>query len=212
MDNTPTIGLRERKKQEVRERILAIAQQLFKLKGYSQTSMDEIAEIADISRKTLFNYMSTKEAILTELVDQLVRNNMPDWVETDAPEYHDVRDLIAPRLKERLHTIAQNRWLLAMAAEHTNYYNSIQSDYVDSALHSNFESRVRRVRAVQQEGKIRADIPPEEISNYYEALRDATIQRWLLTPNSLEADLHTAFDRAMKVLLRGLSVGAVDDH
>jgi len=198
------LGLRERKKQEVRARSLAIAENLFRTKGYIQTSMDEIAEKAEISRKSLFNHMSSKEAILLALVDELVRKNMPQWMETDVPHHYDVRDVIAPHLTDRLNIIAKNRWLLTMAAEHTGYYNAVKSRYIDSALLSNYQSRAKRILAVQKEGKIRNDVSAEEISNYYEALRDLTIQRWLLTPGSSTKDLHQSFDNAMKVLLRGL--------
>lgn len=198
------LSLRERKKQAVRSRILQVAKKLFRSNGYERTSMDEIAESAEIARKTLFNYMSSKEAILMALVDDLVYQNMPEWEEKPEPIYYDVRDVIAPNLDKRLKTIAKNRWLLTMAAEYTNYYNAIKSEYVSSAMRANSAARVQRITILQEERKVRGDLSAEEVSQYYDALRDATIQRWLLTPGSVTADLSTSFENAMKVLLQGL--------
>jgi len=199
------LGLRERKKLEVKRRILTTATSLFRTKGYTQTSMDEIAEKAEISRKSLFNYMSSKESILVALVDELVRINIPDWTEDVAPYNHKVQDAIAPNLTKKLNAIAQNRWLLTMVAQHTGYYNAVKSRFVDNALLSNYYSRVKRIAAMQQEGNIRKDISPEEISTYYESLRDLTIQRWLLATDSSKQELHQSFDNTMKILIQGLA-------
>ncbi len=48
------LPLRERNKQKVTERIIVAAMELFKTQGYEQTTMDDIANKAEISRGTLF--------------------------------------------------------------------------------------------------------------------------------------------------------------
>ncbi len=57
-------GLRERKKQQTRERIAKVALQLFAERGYDETTLDDIAEAADVSRRTIFAYYDSKEDIL----------------------------------------------------------------------------------------------------------------------------------------------------
>jgi AcrR family transcriptional regulator len=61
------LSLRERKKRETRQRILDVAVELFQDQGFDQTSVDEIAARADISRGTCFNYFPNKEDILREI-------------------------------------------------------------------------------------------------------------------------------------------------
>ena len=61
---------RERKKIEQRRVLLAVARALFEKKGYENTVMDEIAENADVSRSTLFNYFINKESILNALFEE----------------------------------------------------------------------------------------------------------------------------------------------
>src|ERR1051326_848012 len=58
------LSRRERKKGETRERIFAAACKLFRHKGFDATTIDEIAEKADVAKGTFFNYFPRKEAVL----------------------------------------------------------------------------------------------------------------------------------------------------
>jgi AcrR family transcriptional regulator len=60
----PQPGLRERKKQRTRETIARVALQLFEERGYQATTLDDIAEAADVSTRTIFSYYPSKEDIL----------------------------------------------------------------------------------------------------------------------------------------------------
>jgi AcrR family transcriptional regulator len=57
-------GLRERKKQRTRDTIAQVALQLFVERGYDETTLEDIAEAADISKRTIFSYYQSKEDIL----------------------------------------------------------------------------------------------------------------------------------------------------
>ncbi len=64
-------GRRERKKVESRQRILASAVDLFAAQGYDVTTMDDIAESADVSRATVFNFFPRKsDLVLAWFVDR----------------------------------------------------------------------------------------------------------------------------------------------
>jgi AcrR family transcriptional regulator len=63
---TSAIPLRERKKTRTRQTIQAHAVRLFKRQGYEATTVDQIADAAEVSPSTFFRYFSTKEAVLFE--------------------------------------------------------------------------------------------------------------------------------------------------
>lgn len=54
-------------KTATRQRILEVAEELFRTKGFEATTTRDIAQSAEIATGTLFNYFAAKEAIVTEL-------------------------------------------------------------------------------------------------------------------------------------------------
>jgi AcrR family transcriptional regulator len=77
-------GLRERKKRQTRSAIAAAAMELFTQRGFEDVTVAEVAQAADVSEKTVFNYFPTKEELVfsgaeDRLDDQVdaVRNRVP---------------------------------------------------------------------------------------------------------------------------------------
>jgi AcrR family transcriptional regulator len=62
----PRPSLRERKKLQTRSAIINRAVELFNTQGFYNTSIDDIADAADVSRGTFFNYFGYKEAVIVE--------------------------------------------------------------------------------------------------------------------------------------------------
>ncbi|MEU3860972.1 TetR/AcrR family transcriptional regulator [Streptomyces sp. NPDC028722] len=70
-------GLRERKKRETRQRISDIATGLFVERGFMAVTMADVAEAADVSVNTVYNYFPAKEDLFFDrsagVVDRLAR-------------------------------------------------------------------------------------------------------------------------------------------
>lgn len=70
---SPRLGLRERKKIKTRLAIQQHALRLFQEQGYEGTTVEQIAEAAEISPSTFFRYFPTKDAVvLTDDYDPLL--------------------------------------------------------------------------------------------------------------------------------------------
>jgi len=80
-------GRRERKKRELRERIYQTARMLFLERGFEATTVEQIAEAADVAQATFFNHFPGKNAVLAEMTREVSER---------------VRELIAEQLPRRV--------------------------------------------------------------------------------------------------------------
>ena len=55
-------------KEDIRGRILTVARQQFERKGYSKTSMREIAELSGVGVGNIYNYFTNKDELFREVV------------------------------------------------------------------------------------------------------------------------------------------------
>jgi len=87
------LGRRERRRREAKQRLYDCALALFTERGYEATTIEDIAEKADVSRGTFFNYFQRKEDLismwgakrrerLSEYIDT-VRTTSPNGFVTD---------------------------------------------------------------------------------------------------------------------------------
>lgn len=68
-------GRRARKRQQMLAHLSTTAAALFEAAGYDEVTMEQIAERADVARRTLYNHFATKEAVLAHWLEaELVRD------------------------------------------------------------------------------------------------------------------------------------------
>ena len=88
----PRLGLRERKKARTRALIQEHALRLFREQGYEATSIEEIAEAAEVSPSTVFRYFPTKpDLVIYDDLDE----RMIEAFRAQAPELNAVQALRA---------------------------------------------------------------------------------------------------------------------
>jgi Transcriptional regulator len=83
-----TGGLRERKKARTRALIREQAMRLFHEQGYAETTVNQIAEAAEVSPSTFFRYFNTKEDVV--FADD-AESRLPDTFEAIPPDVGPVR-------------------------------------------------------------------------------------------------------------------------
>jgi AcrR family transcriptional regulator len=63
------LGLRERKKRQMRQRLSDVATELFVQRGFDAVKVTEVAEACGVSEKTVYNYFPNKESLLLDRWD-----------------------------------------------------------------------------------------------------------------------------------------------
>ncbi|WP_017733525.1 TetR/AcrR family transcriptional regulator [Nafulsella turpanensis] len=103
---------REKAREEMKEKILLTALQLFSMEGYNGTSMRHIAKEAAISPGLAYNYFSSKEQLLQEIM----RKSLEDIQESMKSRGQDPLNLQA-LMQNMLRLVQQNRsfWRLQHA-------------------------------------------------------------------------------------------------
>lgn len=71
MAHAVQLPLRERKKLDTRRRIFDVASHLFVDLGVQDTTIEAIATAANVSKPTFFNYFSSKQEVLRELMTRM---------------------------------------------------------------------------------------------------------------------------------------------
>src|SRR5258708_14843463 len=61
--------VRQRQAEETRQRILEAARSLFESQGYAATTLEAIAELAEVSPKTIAAVFGSKRALLAEVIN-----------------------------------------------------------------------------------------------------------------------------------------------
>lgn len=121
----PQHGRVGRRRSTTRDHITDVALKLFATRGFDDVSVDDVAQAAGISRRTLFRYFSSKNAIpwadfdasLTDLRDLL--NAVPHDVPLDAAlrsallEFNSFDESETPRHRRRMQVILQTDALQA---------------------------------------------------------------------------------------------------
>lgn len=176
--------LREKNKQKVTERIVAAAMELFKAHGCEQTTMDDIAEKAEISRATLFNYFPSKDALMLpwvqEMIEEFVRPGLSEYLATQ-PKTIDAFRLLFTNMSKGV--LEAPDLIRAFINEAIKPKNKSQIERTRTGM---LEIFAQVLRYGQSRGEVRSDLPVESMAAYISALQSGLL--FHLLESLLEAD------------------------
>jgi AcrR family transcriptional regulator len=172
------VSRRERKKEETKERIVKAALRLFKRRGFEATTVDEIAEQADVAKGTFFNYFPHKEAVFGYLSETWVaeaERTVAEILEKGPPAWAKVRDVFLQfaRFYEEDRELS-----LHMAMEWTRRMHAPD----DEVCRRWDELGVHVVRQLQAKGELRRDVAAARASRVLADVYHGTLMMWLESP------------------------------
>lgn len=174
---------------------------LFRAQGFDATSMEQIAEAADIAKGTLYNHYPAKEAIIGAYMQGTVRELEPE-MDRLLVKHTGVRCAMRSMAERMALWVEKDS---DFVARHIRY-RMANAQLGDERHRTGFESVVARaVRSGQEQGEIRSDLPAPYLTRSLYILFSASVITWLTPHESLS--LKEALFRDIDLFLEGAAPG-----
>jgi AcrR family transcriptional regulator len=173
-------GRRERRKREIRQRIYSAARGLFAKQGFAATTVDEIAELADVAPATFFNHFQSKRALLglmTGEIFETLHSLTTLHLEADGSGSEKLRGFVASAAQG----IAANRGVARDVL-----LEFMGSDASPSGPHPYLqrliEPFVTLIEEGQRSGEMRTDHDAKFLAQMAFGMLNSAITNWLTDP------------------------------
>jgi AcrR family transcriptional regulator len=199
----------DRKKEATRKKIISTAIGLFNRQGFDQTTVEQIAEKADVARGTVFNHFPVKEAMILGYVQRGLNDVAPKIVK-EVEKLPDTRAQLVALFR------LANVWLEKNMNEDVTkrYMSYMIQTMLDTArnqeLRSGYVEILKRIIGTGQvQGEIRRDIPTGALAIYLDWQNALVMMDWLSHPGMSLIDmiermtdlfLNGAVDRTSRVI------------
>jgi AcrR family transcriptional regulator len=159
MTEKPGLTRQERKFADRWEQILKSAALLFAMKGYHRTTTKEIAEAADVSEGTLYNYFESKNDLLFGIVGQLAKSQEEeDWLNSTPST--DLRQFFVSLLRQRGGFAEQNQAMLQAVLSEILADAQLRERFYQQVVQPTLQMVEKQLQLRVQLGQIRPiDIP-----------------------------------------------------
>lgn len=194
------LSRRERKKLESRARILKAARRLFQEKDYDSTSIEEIAEMADVSKSTFFNYFPTKESLLDGIA---------------ADEIAEIQFLIEADLFGVTSPVEKIRIVMKHFATDSSTYLKVtrkviwatvfRSDGFPMPVMEMEKILVELINEAQEKGEIRKDLKSLEIASAIMGMYFAAFFHWIREEQDSLETPEFVLDYILDMLFTGIA-------
>jgi AcrR family transcriptional regulator len=211
MTQSYTQSRRERERQERRAAILKAARQVFFTQGIYQTTMDDVAAAAEVSKGTVYLYFETKETILALLLQE----GLAILIQHLEKAYNAKENLPAPT---RLRSIAKAYYLffqsypyyyrLLIMFERRKFQESVDPKLYEQTLMRSTRGLTFVIQALEQgieDGIFHVEDPKQSASVLWAMLHGVyVILGHPLRKEMLASDLESLYDSAVELAIKGL--------
>lgn len=196
----PPLDRRQRRSAEIRENLFRAALKLFAEKGFSETTVEDITEAADVGKGTFFNHFPSKDHILLAFGEMQLAK-LQETVElarkTNEPMPEFLRTLGVRMTQEPTRNPAIIRALLQAYLSTT----PVRKAMIDLQQRVHF-LHTQMIQLGQERGEIRSDLPAAEIAQAFRQTIFGTLLMWSLQG---DATLHARIEAAFNLLWSGLA-------
>jgi AcrR family transcriptional regulator len=196
----PLPSLRERKKAATKERIYFEALDLFRRQGFAETTVEAIAEAAEVSKGTFFNYYPTKEALLHHLGERQAEATASVLQAVLQDPGLNTRQRLGRMFQALIATVEADRELTRVAVFELL---KVPAAIVADPYRSLFRQAVGELLVEgQRRGEVAAGLDPDLLSSAVTGMYFQQIFEWCAAPAPYS--LSTRLDEMIEILWRGV--------
>jgi AcrR family transcriptional regulator len=196
---SPNTSRVERKKKETQKKIIAVAMDLLREQGVASTTMEQIAEQADIAKGTLYNYFPVKEAIIDEYIKQTFRERNSERL-LQLQKLPDTRSRMTFLLGSLFEGVqAQSEIFEKYFVYRIQKMISLRQD--ESMASGLFTLEDEIIRLGQESAELRTDLPHALLADLFEFAFIKVAQNYYSDP--VVFDLQTTIDHYIDLFMNG---------
>jgi AcrR family transcriptional regulator len=190
---------RQRRSEENRARIFEAAVKLFAKHGFTNVTVEQITEAADVGKGTFFNYFPTKEHLLVAMAE--VRKDLVAEAARAAQSATTVKPLIL-RLVMNMAQARATSQIMMRSVLGASVSNDVMMKHFQGVLAAARNAAAAIMKRGQELGEIRIDIPSAELARMMQSVGFGTTVIWALDPEP--GDLEARLTQSMENFWRGI--------
>ncbi len=193
-------------KEAIKNYIIRKAQEIFSKKGFSNTTMDEIAEVSDISKPTLYKYFPSKENLFKQVlkvINDEVDNAILSSMDYDKSVFYNLRIITSKMLQ----FLIKHKTIMKIALFETRFFMKKEDK---EHLKNMFENRNKRKKVLlkmlekaKEKGEIREDVSLDIIILLYFGLTKE-IGFEILFLDYKPEDIEELTDKILNIFINGI--------
>jgi len=159
MANKRTAARRERRVAARKAQILDAAAKVFSEKGFHRATTREIAEAADVSEGTIYNYFGSKDDLLISIVARLGESQVPTGM-FEQELLGDAREFFVATFRRRHAFVRQNKAMLQAILSEILTNQEIRGRYNQQIVEPFLSLFEQHIQARIEQGQMRpVDVP-----------------------------------------------------
>jgi AcrR family transcriptional regulator len=183
-----------------------IGARLFETEGYESVTMEQIAEEADVAKRTLYNHFPTKEALLAHWLEAELARDL-SHLQSGVARRRTFQSRIAYVLDASADWCEQHPTYLLAYLRHRLLTGAASMGCRGAADHANSGDIAAAwsglIAQGQQAGELRNELPLDQLVTWFHHLYFAALLRWLTTPG---LSLRKEFRAITRLFIEGSGV------
>ena len=207
VDRSGPITRKERERNRHKEEILTAAEGLFAEKGYHGCTVEDVAEQAEFSVGTIYNFFSNKEALYVYLIEERCRQlseHINHSMDLAGGPLEAIRAFVKSKIEltQKYESFARLYTRERMGDRFKN--NRLWRDTVEPLYEQIWGRLTATFETGTKEGIFRDDLDPFDMTVALDGLTDGFMFEWLTTSQEDKDDYNHKYETMVKLFLEGV--------